>query len=156
MWDTETSYGDRRPGTNIRVYTGKQAATYVARTYIDSMRYGVPRVFWYGWEVDILGLDLTVNGQRTQAGDAYLTVSRWMSGAQWKGCKRSGRVTTCKMVRDGSRYEIKYASKRTQDQVAVRHQVVGVPRRGHPQGPGRQADHADHRTDPGPALTGSS
>ena len=85
----------------------------MARTYIDSMRYGVPRVFWYGWEVDILGIDLTVNGQRTQAGDAYLTISRWMSGAQWKGCKRSGRVTTCKMVRDGSRYEIKYASKRT-------------------------------------------
>ncbi len=113
MWDTETSYGDRRPGTNIRVYTGKKAATYVARTYIDSMRYGVPRVFWYGWEVDILGIDLTVNGQRTRAGDAYLSISRWMSGAQWKGCKRSGRVTTCKMVRDGKRYEIKYASKRT-------------------------------------------
>jgi hypothetical protein len=63
--------------------------------------------------VDILGIDLTVNGQRTPAGDAYLTVSRWMSGAQWKGCKRSGRVTTCKMVRDGRRHEIKYASKRT-------------------------------------------
>jgi hypothetical protein len=113
MWDTETSYGDRRPGTNIRVYTGKQAATYVARTYIDSMRYGVPRVFWYGWEVDILGIDLTVAGQRTPAGDAYLTVSRWMSGSRWKGCKRVGRVTTCKMVRGGTRYEIKYASKRT-------------------------------------------
>lgn len=114
MWDTETSYGDRRPWSPLRkVYTGKKAATYVARTYIDSMRYGVPRVFWYGWEVDILGVDLTIQGQRTQAGDAFLTISRWMSGASWRGCKKSGRVTTCTMRRDGTRYVIKYASKRT-------------------------------------------
>ena len=42
-----------------RQYTGATAATYVARTYIDSMRYGVYRVFWYGWDINVLGTDMT-------------------------------------------------------------------------------------------------
>ncbi len=112
IWDTETNYGDRRPGTVFKEYKGKKAARYVARTYIDSMRRGVKRVFWYGWEVDILGIDLTVDGRRTRAGDAFLTVSRWMSGAKWHGCKRSGKVTRCVLKRDSKRSVIKYASSR--------------------------------------------
>jgi hypothetical protein len=115
MWDTETSYGDRREGAPIRrVYTGTTAATYVARTYIDSMRHGVPRVFWYGWEVDTFGIDLTVDGRRTPAGDAFLTISGWMAGARWHGCRTTGLVTTCAMTRDGRRSQILYASRRSE------------------------------------------
>lgn len=112
IWDTETSYGDRRPGASFKAYTGKQAARYVARTYIDSMRRGIRRVFWYGWEVDILGIDLTVDGRRTRAGDAFLQVSDWMSRAKWHGCKRSGKVTRCVLKRGSERSVIKYASSR--------------------------------------------
>ena len=60
LWDTELNYGDRRARMPVkRVITGAAAATYVARTYIDSMRYGVARVFWFGWDFHILGTDMT-------------------------------------------------------------------------------------------------
>ena len=64
LWDTEMNYGDTRKYMKVkRQYTGATAATYVARTYIDSMRYGVYRVFWYGWDINVLGTDMTSGRQ---------------------------------------------------------------------------------------------
>ena len=60
LWDTEMNFGDRRSYMKTkRVYAGPTAATFVARTFIDSQRYGVKKVFWYGWDIHVLGTDMT-------------------------------------------------------------------------------------------------
>lgn len=116
MWDTEMNYGDTRSYMKVkRQYTGVTAATYVARTYIDSMRYGLARVYWYGWDIHILGTDLTTRPggvEKTAGGEAFLQVQQWMVGNTWQGCKVKGKVTTCSLVTpSGKRQAIVYASK---------------------------------------------
>ena len=98
LWDTEVNYGDRRTATNQVVPKPKKAATYVARTYLDSARYDLARTFWYGWDIDVLGISMTSpDGAPTRAGQAFLTMSDWLSGQTWKGCRTSGGVTTCRV-----------------------------------------------------------
>ena len=100
LWDTEINYGDRREflPTVKKTYKGKRAAAYVARTYIDSMRLGVKRVFWYSWDSHILGTDMVSQSDQsklTTGGRAFLEVQDWMVGAKWYGCRTKKRITTC-------------------------------------------------------------
>jgi hypothetical protein len=95
LWDTEVNYGDRRNGLSV-VPKPKKAAAYVARTFLDSARYDIARTYWYGWDIDVLGISLTSSGAPTRAGRAFLTTRDWMSAGAWKGCKGSG-VTTCRV-----------------------------------------------------------
>lgn len=116
IWDTEMNYGDTRGYMKVkRVYTGPVAATYVARTFIDSMRYGINRVFWYGWDIHVLGTDMTTRPggvDLTAGGRAFLEVQGWMAGNTWYGCKVKGKVTTCRLsTPSGQRQSIVYASK---------------------------------------------
>jgi len=95
LWDTEVNYGDRRTASQV-VPKPKKAAAYVARTYLDSARYGIARTYWYGWDIDVLGISLTApDGSVTRAGRAFLTTRDWLSAGSWKGCKTSRGVTTC-------------------------------------------------------------
>jgi hypothetical protein len=105
LWDTEVNYGDRRTTPNV-VPKPKKAAEYVSRTFLDSARYDIARTFWYGWDIDVLGISLTAAGAPTRAGQAFLTTRDWMAAGAWKGCKGSS-VTTCRV---GST-RIVYASK---------------------------------------------
>ena len=88
----------------------------IARTYIDSMRNGVYRVFWYGWDSHILGID-TIDPntkQITSAGTAFLTVQDWMVGKRWLGCKDKKSIRSCKLQGlDGARSTIVYATSKT-------------------------------------------
>ena len=93
LWDTDVNYGDRRT-TPYVVPKPKKAAAYVSRTYLDSARYDIARTFWYGWDIDVLGISLTSAGTPTRAGQAFLTTREWLSAGSWKGCKGSS-VTTC-------------------------------------------------------------
>jgi hypothetical protein len=114
IWDTEMSYGDTRAYMKTkRSYVGPTAATYVARTYIDSQRYGVSRVFWYGWDMHILGTDLTsrTDGSITPAGQAFLETRDWLAGQAWYGCKVKSSVTTCTIGSPTGKATIRYASK---------------------------------------------
>ena len=111
LWDTEVNYGDRRTAANQVVPKPKKAATYVARTYLDSARYDLARTFWYGWDIDVLGISMTSpDGSPTRAGQAFLTMSDWLSGRTWKGCRTSGGVTTCRV---GSARVLYSSGKRT-------------------------------------------
>ena len=87
----------------------------VARTYLDSMRHGVSRVFWYGWDIHVLGTDLTArdgSGAVTAGGLAFQTTQAWMAGGRWYGCRTRSRVTTCTIrQRDGAKVRIRYASR---------------------------------------------
>ncbi len=117
LWDTEMNYGDTRPYMRTqRRYVGTKAATYVARTYLDSVRYRVSRVFWYGWDQHVLGTDMTSrsgSGAVTAGGQAFLAVRDWMSGARWHGCKKRKKVTTCTIRQaDGTKARIRFASKK--------------------------------------------
>ena len=108
LWDTEVNFGDRRNAAAQVVPKPKKAATYVARTYLDSARYGIARTFWYGWDIDVLGISLSnPDGSATRAGTAFRTVRSWMSAGSWKGCKTKGKVTTCKV----GKTRIVYSSK---------------------------------------------
>ena len=113
LWDTEMNYGDMRKYMKVkRQYTGATAATYVARTYIDSMRYGVYRVFWYGWDINVLGTDMTSGGNLTSGGKAFLEIQDWMVGKTWLGCKVKSSITTCTLrAPNGQKQTIRYAAK---------------------------------------------
>jgi len=119
IWDTEVNYGDRRglgKGWKQVVYTGDKAAGMLARTYIDSMRTGVQRVFWYGWDSHILGLD-TIDKktkQMTAAGVAFHIVEEWMVGNTWYGCKVRSKVRYCEMTTPAKAHTtIVYATSKT-------------------------------------------
>ncbi len=109
LWDTEVNYGDRRDPARLVVPKPKKAATYVSRTYLDSARYNLERTFWYGWDINVLGISLSnPDGSPTRAGQAYLNTRDWMLAGSWKGCKTKGKVTTCKV----GTTKILYASKK--------------------------------------------
>ena len=115
IWDTEMNYGDRRPYMKVkRVYTGDKAAGYVARSFIDSMRYGVSRVFWYGWDIHVLGTDMTDPGTSsalTSGGKAFLETQDWMVGKKWYGCKTKKKITTCTLKpKGGSKDTIRFTT----------------------------------------------
>ena len=112
LWDTEMNFGDLRSYMKVkRAYTGTAAQTYVARTFIDSMRYGVQRVFWYGWDFNMLGTAMTQGGTLREGGVAFQEVRSWMSGKQWLGCKVKSSVTLCRVVGPTGVQYIAYASK---------------------------------------------
>jgi hypothetical protein len=119
IWDTEVNYGDRRglgQGWKQVVYSGDVAAGMIARTYVDSMRNGVYRVFWYGWDSHVLGIDAIdpSSKQITAAGQAFLTVQDWMVGKTWLGCKVKKSIRSCKLQgQDGARSTIVYATSKT-------------------------------------------
>lgn len=100
IWDTEVNYGDTRPGVPTWTFSGTTAAAFVARTYIDSLRYGIARAFWYSYEIDFLGIRMERNGTPTSAATAYVTVRNWLSGGQWGGCTNvSPLLVRCQIKR---------------------------------------------------------
>ena len=114
LWDTEMNFGDTRSYMKTkRTYTGATAATYVARTFIDSQRYGVKKVFWYGWDINVLGTDMLSRGDRsvTSGGRAFLETRDWMAGQAWYGCKVKSSITTCTIGSRTGKATIRYASK---------------------------------------------
>lgn len=118
IWDTEVNYGDRRNmfgGWKQIAYTGDISAGMVARTYVDAMRLRVPRVFWYGWDYHLFGIDMVdpATGAITQAGTAFHTVQDWMVGRTWLGCRVKKSVRSCKLMGpDGARTTIVYATSK--------------------------------------------
>jgi len=110
LWDTEVNYGDRRNPANQVVPKPKKAAAYVSRTYLDSARYGIARTFWYGWDINVLGITMSnPDGSPTRAGQAFLTTREWLTAGSWKGCKDARGVTTCTV----GATKIVYAAKST-------------------------------------------
>ncbi|HQR78584.1 MAG TPA: glycosyl hydrolase [Actinomycetota bacterium] len=110
LWDTEVNYGDRRTAKQV-VPKPKKAAAFVARTYLDSARYGIARTFWYGWDIDVLGVSLTnPDGSLTKAGQAFGITRDWLTAGDWKGCKDVKGVTTCSVGSTTIAYAAKPAS----------------------------------------------
>ena len=87
LWDTEVNYGlaGPGPGTPYQSITGARAAQYVARTYLDSIRWGLDRVYWYEWAPANTYLGITMY-RGTAAARALATVQRWVARTTFLGC----------------------------------------------------------------------
>jgi hypothetical protein len=96
LWDTEVNYGIAGPGSkypdvNIE---GPTAAAWVAQTYLDDIRLGVSRAYWYFWSPNsaLVGIQ-TYDGTLGAAG--LQTVQNWLSGSYFSCI--SGAVNTCQL-----------------------------------------------------------
>ena len=110
LWDTELNYGLAGPGDVPRgEIGGDQATSWVVRTYLDSMRFGVGRTYFYIWTpepYELLGMQMT-NDSGAAAG--LRVVSDWLVGGEWGGCEISGLVNTCVVRKDGEVNELLWA-----------------------------------------------
>ena len=110
LWDTEVNYGIAGPGSGYpdKNITGDQAAAWVAQTYLDNIRLGVARAYWYFWaqSVDLVGVQ-TYNGTTGALG--YQTVYNWLNG-KYYSCT-SGTVNTCQLGDNVNPQVIAWASK---------------------------------------------
>jgi hypothetical protein len=109
IWDTENNFGLKGPGPmNPDVdIEGPKAGQWLARTYLDGLRLGIDRTYWYAWAPpgDLLGIQM-FNG--TVAATAYATMEKWLVGATYRGCKTKGREVTCSFTRNGQPFQIVY------------------------------------------------
>ena len=110
LWDTEVNYGDRRAGLPTVVPDSATSVTYVGRTYLDSATLGIARTYWYGWDLGVLGIDMTDAAGITPAGRAFLTVRDWLTDARPAGCRDTDGVRRCSFVgADGSAFTVVWA-----------------------------------------------
>lgn len=111
LWDTEVNFGDQRPGLPRVVPSDKTSAAYVARAYLDSATLGVARTYWYGWDLNVLGVNLTEGSRITPAGRAFLMVRDWLTGARPAGCVTASGLRQCGFTAaDGSPFTVVWAT----------------------------------------------
>lgn len=128
IWDTEVNYGNRRDnGHPKEVFGPKLGAAYLARTYLDSLRYGVQKVFWYAWESHVMGISTTdqLSGEPVLPGVAFFTLQDWLVGAKWGSCTDQ-RVTVCSLRRAGQSQYVMYAPQGKTREVVVPRKTFGV------------------------------
>ena len=106
LWDTENNFGLAGPGpTNPdQDITGERAASWTARTYLDALRLGISRVYWYSWgpELDLVGIQMNAT---SPAALAYKTLQDWIVGATYNGCKGATKVT-CTFTKSGVKTQV--------------------------------------------------
>lgn len=100
LWDTEVNYGIKGPGSKYpdKDIGGTKAATYVAQTYLDSVRLGVARTFWYSWSArnDLLGITMNTG---YPGSTAFQTTHDWLADSR-VNC-RDRHVRICRINRMG-------------------------------------------------------
>jgi hypothetical protein len=110
LWDTELNYGLAGPGEIPRTeITGPRAAGFVVRTYIDDLRYGIDRSYWYIWTLrpyDLLGIQAYAG---TDAEQGFFAVDNWVTGASFGGCTENAGAVTCDFSRDGTSWIVAWA-----------------------------------------------
>jgi len=111
LWDTELNYGLAGPGDLPKQdITGARAAGFVVRTYIDDLRYGVDRSYWYIWTprgpYDLLGVQAFPGSEAEQG---FFALENWVLGSQFEGCEEASGAVTCTFSRDGSSWVVAWA-----------------------------------------------
>jgi hypothetical protein len=109
LWDTEINYGLAGPGPRFpaRSITGWQASAFTSQTYLDSLRLGVARTFWYAWlpRNNLLGITMF---DGTVGAAAYRTTHDWVIGAS-VACSNSA-LRICYVTRNGVPSQIAWKS----------------------------------------------
>ncbi len=110
-WDTENNFGLAGPGpTNPdQDINGVRAGQWAARTYLDALRLGISRVYWYSWgpNLDLVGIQMNAG---SPAAAAVNTLQNWIVGATFNGCKGAAKVT-CSFTKAGVRNQIVWAER---------------------------------------------
>ncbi len=110
LWDTELNYGLAGPGDLPKQeITGARAAGFVVRTYIDDLRYGIDRSYWYIWSLgpyDLLGVQAFPGSDGEQG---FFTIDNWVVGASYDGCQESGNSVICNFSAVGSSWIVAWA-----------------------------------------------
>ncbi len=86
-FDTEINYGLAGLGEGKVDLSGANAMTLIARTYIDSARYGFGSTFWFVWTANPdskFGIQFT--GASSAEQRAWQTTHDWLVGAQYQRC----------------------------------------------------------------------
>ncbi|MCX6432209.1 MAG: glycosyl hydrolase [Actinobacteria bacterium] len=114
LWDTENNFGLAGPGpTNPdQDIEGTKAADWAARTYLDALRLGISRVYWYSWgpNLDLVGIQMNTG---SPAAVSLKTLQEWIVGATYDGCVGSAKVS-CTFTKAGVRTKIFWAESGTQ------------------------------------------
>jgi hypothetical protein len=110
LWDTELNYGLAGPGDLPRQeITGARAAGFVVRTFIDDLRLGIDRSYWYIWTLKpypLLGVQ-AYSGSDGEQG--FFAVNDWVTGASFDGCTEADNAVTCDFSRDGTSWIVAWA-----------------------------------------------
>ena len=111
LWDTENNFGLAGPGpTNPdQDIVGTKAADWAARTYLDAIRLGISRVYWYSWgpELDLVGIQMNTG---SPAAVALTTLQDWIVGATYNGCTGAVKVT-CTFTKGGKKSTIVWTER---------------------------------------------
>ncbi|MFM8895651.1 MAG: cellulase family glycosylhydrolase, partial [Actinomycetales bacterium] len=109
LWDTEVNYGFAGPGSIPgQTIDGDTAAAYVSQTYLDDLRLGVARAYWYSYTLTPYvrgGVQLMAG---TAGTNAYATTFNWVAGGD-VNCV-TAPVNTCTVVKNGAPATIAWAS----------------------------------------------
>ena len=112
LWDTELNYGLAGPGALPKQeITGAKAAGWVVRTYIDDLRYGVGRSYWYIWTqkpYDLLGIQAYPGSDAEQG---FFALENWVLGSSFDGCTDAAGAVTCNFSKDGTSWVVAWAEK---------------------------------------------
>ncbi len=110
LWDTELNYGLAGPGDLPRQeITGAKAAGWVVRTYIDDLRYGVDRSYWYIWTqkpYDLLGIQAYPGSDGEQG---FFALENWVFGSSFDGCTDDAGAVTCNFSNGSSSWIVAWA-----------------------------------------------
>jgi hypothetical protein len=122
LWDTEANFSSN--AYTAHKITGDRAAGWIARAYLDSLRLGIARTFWYAWNTPTIKLGVTL-GPKSLAARGYASVRRWLVGSTFRGCtssraSRGATMTSCSFLRGGKASRVVWASA-----------DVGTPLTGH-------------------------
>ncbi len=112
LWDTEVNYGLAGPGALPKHdITGIDAAGWVVRTYIDDLRYGVGRSYWYIWTqkpYPLLGIQAYPGSDAEQG---FFALENWVIGTVFEGCDETGGAVVCTFDRAGQTSVVAWAQK---------------------------------------------
>jgi hypothetical protein len=111
LWDTELNYGLAGPGPDRprQEITGARAAGFIVRTYIDNLRYGVDRSYWYIYTqqpYDLLGIQAFPGSDGEQG---FYALDNWVIGAAFDQCTEAAGAVTCVFSKSGTSWTIAWA-----------------------------------------------
>ena len=112
IWDTENNFGLAGPGgaNPEQDIEGTIAADWVGETYLDALRLGFSRVYWYRWTTgydDMWGIQMY---DGTVGATAFKTMEDWIVGATFQGCTEKKGAVTCAFNKGGKSFRVVYSS----------------------------------------------
>jgi hypothetical protein len=103
VWNTEINYG-LQGGPPPPTIPAQRQRAFVMRTYLLNAGLGVPRVYWYRWDLAPIAntfLSTPDYSSPTLAGRSIATLRSWLLGARVQPCTSSAGVWRCAATRRG-------------------------------------------------------